>query len=282
MRPVDPIWPPPGAAPASPPAAFRAQRHHRTLFLSDLHLGARGCRAADLLRFLELNSADTVYLVGDILDLWHPRRVHWAAAQDRILGLLSARAAAGHRIVYLTGNHDQALGSRPHGMAVARQAVHATADGRAFLVLHGDCCDARVLRWHICTRIGSRIDGALRDLDAGLRRFRRRHPTEGRSLIARLLAALNAALALGSGHERRLVALARQAGRDGVICGHFHKPALNSRHGLIYANCGDWMDSCTALAEDHHGRLHLLTAAPGPVTEAATPAALPLPGALSG
>lgn len=240
-----------------------AVQDHRALFLSDLHLGARGCRVDQLGRFLATHSAGVIYLVGDILDLWHPRRPHWTKAHDSILGLLLARAEAGVRVVYLTGNHDTALHALAQHFAgrieVRESVVHHAGDGRAYLVLHGDCIDSRVLRSHVATRIGSRADNGLRALDGWLRRLRREARDEGeRSAIGALLSWVNTLLSMGRGYERRLVRLARSGGHDGVICGHFHKPALHDDHGPIYANCGDWMDSCTAIAEAEDGSLRLL------------------------
>lgn len=245
-----------------PSIDHRQSRRHRALFLSDLHLGSLGCRADLVLDFLQTNSAPVIYLVGDILDIWHPLHVHWTATHDAIIAHLSRQAEAGVRLVYLVGNHDHQMRQDSHRYlfpaTIQDQAVHETVDGRQFLVLHGDICDARVLRWHICTRIGSRVDSLLRLADHALRRLGRRLRPEERSLIQTALSWVNSALAIGHGHERRLVALARAGGQDGVICGHFHLAELHDDHGLIYANCGDWVDSFTALAEDQHGQLILL------------------------
>ena len=240
----------------------RVLRHHRALFLSDLHLGGHGCKADSILEFLQTNSADKLYLVGDILDIWHPVRPYWTEVHDSILSLILLRASKGMEVVYLTGNHDAALTRRFDrsfaGFQIVPETVHRTANGQSFLVLHGDCVDSRVLRWHICTRIGTRIDGALRGLDDALRRLRRHMPQDQRSLIERFLGGVNAIMATGTKHERRLTALARIAGQDGIICGHFHKPALHRIDGILYANCGDWVDSFTALAEDAEGQLRLI------------------------
>jgi UDP-2,3-diacylglucosamine pyrophosphatase LpxH len=237
-------------------------RRHRALFLSDLHLGSLGCRADLVLDFLQTNTAPVIYLVGDILDIWHPLHVHWTTTHDAIIAHLARQAEAGVRVVYLVGNHDHQMRQDTRRYlfpaAIAEQTVHDTADGKRFLVLHGDICDARALRWHICTRIGSRVDSLLRLADHALRRLGRRARPEERSLIQTVLSWINSAMAFGHGHERRLVALARAGGHDGVICGHFHLADLHDDHGLIYANCGDWVDSFTALAEDQSGRLTIL------------------------
>lgn len=237
-------------------------RRHRALFLSDLHLGALGCRADLILDFLRRNTAPVIYLVGDFLDIWHTPFVHWTATHDAILDLLFSRQQNGTRLVYLLGNHDAAM-CDPERAAIlpvelVERVTHETATGQRFLVLHGDQCDSRALRWHICTRIGSRVDAILRGLDRGLRRFGRRLAPQERSLVETVLSWINDAVAMGHGHEKRLVALARTSGHDGVICGHFHLAALHADQGLTYANCGDWVDSFTAIAEDMGGKLTLL------------------------
>jgi len=240
---------------------------HRTMFLSDLHLGAHGCRADAILAFLAQNDAETIFLVGDIFDIWDPLILNWGARQDRIVEILRARAAAGRRLVYLVGNHDRALaGLRAEewpararlGITVQRQVEHRAADGMLYLVLHGDVCDARLLRFHICTRLGSRVDGVLRLIDSGLRALRLRFGREARGPIEMLLRGLNTVLYRSHSHERRLVALAEGAGCDGIICGHFHLAALHDDHRRRYANCGDWTDNCTAIVENWDGRLRLL------------------------
>ncbi len=255
---------------------FSRVRHHRALFLSDLHLGTLGCRADLALSFLEQNSADTIYLVGDIFDLWDPLVIRWGAEHDRILTLLRARAGAGTELFFLTGNHDKPVASGLHRdprtdlPAVPQAAVtHAAADGRRYLVLHGDICDARFLRFHLLTRIGSRLDSLLRLLDGGLRRLRFRFGPDGRGPVELALSAVNDLLYRGRQHERRLVALARSGGHDGVICGHFHIAALHADFGLIYANCGDWVDSFSAIAEAADGSLRLLSLSPAEATQSA-------------
>lgn len=256
--------------------------HHRSLFLSDLHLGAPGCRAEPLLAFLQAHDADTIYLVGDTFDLWDPLFLNWGATHERILALLRSRAAGGRRIVLLAGNHDRALltargRARPEVAGLAtefpRDLIHHAPDGRRYLVVHGDVCDLRPFRFHICTRIGSRIDSFLRLLDHMLRPLRFRAGPGARGPAELAVSALNALLYKGRSHEGRLVQLARDKGCDGVISGHFHMAALHDDLGLRYANCGDWTDSCTALTEDADGRLCLVGMDSLPASDA-TPGSL--------
>jgi UDP-2,3-diacylglucosamine pyrophosphatase LpxH len=237
-------------------------QRHRTLFLSDLHLGAIGSKPDHILGFLEENHADHYVLVGDILDLWQPLLPHWREGDQRVLNHLRDRQAKGATLRYLRGNHDpnpqDVAASKRLDLAVEDALVHLSADGRRYLVLHGDCADGRAVRSHLMTRIGSRIDHILRRLDQGLSRLRRRSLPEARSTIEALLSWVNDAMYKSRGHERRLIDMARARGLDGVICGHFHIASLHEDHGLIYANCGDWVDSLTAIAESPDGGLQLL------------------------
>lgn len=256
----------------------------RALFLSDLHLGARAARPGLVLDFLAAHDAERIYLVGDILDLWHGGRTHWSDKAEAVVRMLSTRAGEGRRVIYLAGNHDAALrepgaARLPEGWELREAVTHEAADGQRYLVLHGDQADGRLFRFHVMTRIGSRLEAAVRAVDAwlGNDNAAQRHP-QTRSRIERMIAGFNALFVMGGRFERRLVKLARAVGADGVICGHSHRPALRDVDGALYANCGDWVDSFTALTEDHDGTLRLVAwgAAPsasghraGPVTQEA-------------
>jgi UDP-2,3-diacylglucosamine pyrophosphatase LpxH len=268
----------PRARPVSTP------RHFRSLFLSDLHLGALACRPQAVLGFLENHDADHIYLVGDILDVWHPLRPVWSERHDAVVDLLRRRASAGASVHYLFGNHDGAM-ARPSEQArlgldfltVAPEVTHVGADGRRYLVLHGDVVDVRPLRWSVITRLGSRVDGLLRGIDGRLRALRGVAVKPESTFIDMLIGGVNRITYAGQAHERRLVALARASDHGGVICGHFHIPALHDDHGILYANCGDWVDSMTALAETADGSLQLLQyAARGSAATAARGAADPV------
>lgn len=244
---------------------------HRALFLSDLHLGTLGSRPDLICDFLQSATAETIYLVGDIFDVWEPLIVRWGDSEQRVVDLLRQRAAEGSRLVYLRGNHDAAYMTgcctSPLGPEIAlpvepaAQVVHSLQDGQRLLVIHGDVCDARPLRLHILTRIGSRIDSMLLLVDGALRKLRIAFGPHGRGPLKLILAAVNDLLYRSRSHERRLVALSRAEGLDGVICGHFHIATLHHEHGPLYVNCGDWVDSFTAVVETQDGRLQLLGAA---------------------
>lgn len=268
-----------------PPSATETpRRSFRALFLSDFHLGARACKPAPILEFLRSVEAETIYLVGDILDLWHGGDVHWSETHDEIVTEIERHGRDGARVVYLPGNHDAMMrnpGARSFAHSELREAViHRGVDGTRYLVLHGDQCDRRILRWHFVTRLGSRVDAMMRRIDTGMRRWSGLSEAE-RSVIERAIVRVNGMMMLGDRFETRLTALASATGAEGVICGHSHKPALRRHNGLAYANCGDWIDNFTALAEDHDGRLKLIEyvpqSAPRPV-----PGPIPVPVPVSG
>lgn len=242
--------------------ADRPVRHHRSLFLSDLHLGALGSRADLVLDFLKSHLAESYLLVGDIVDLGTPLLSRWSAEHQAVIDFLRKRQDAGARITYVRGNHDPApedvQADRRLPVPVVDRAVHVAADGRRYLVIHGDEADMRLLRWHLLTRLGSLADGLLRRVDGVIGQLVTHGNPNRRSAIEALLAVVNRGLSPGRAHERRLADLARGAGCDGVICGHFHIAALRELKGVRYANCGDWTDSFTALVEDFSGRIQLM------------------------
>ena len=234
----------------------------RTLFLSDLHLGATSSRPDLVLAFLKRHRAQTYYLVGDILDLLPSAYQGFSRADMEVLAHLRARREEGAEIVYLVGNHDPAPSEvLPAHLLPAEplaEIIHHTADGRRFLVVHGDTEDRRLFRLHLLTRSFSLIDRLLRRLDACIGAFTNRASPTERSFVEFILSWTNWLLYPTRAHERRLMELARNKQADGIICGHFHIAALNNLHGLTYANCGDWIDSFTALAENMDGTLNLL------------------------
>ena len=247
----------------SQPTVGPVAYQHRALFLSDLHLGAIGGRADLILRFLRRNHAQTYILAGDILDMWHPMLPCWTEVHQQVIDHLHQRHRAGATLVYVRGNHDPEPLVAPPGRGLpvvpVLQAVHLAADGRRYLVVHGDGQDAMLFRSNLLRRAGTWIDNALRAADRAVfgLHSRPREPHR-RGTIEWVLSRFNAMMYPNRSHELRLVELARAEGMDGVICGHFHLPALHDDHGLTYANCGDWMDSFSAIAEDFSGRLRLM------------------------
>ncbi|MEM9998849.1 MAG: UDP-2,3-diacylglucosamine diphosphatase [Bacteroidota bacterium] len=238
--------------------------HYRTLWISDLHLGTRGSQAGLLLDFLRHNESDTLYLVGDIVDGWALKRsMNWGQLHNDVVQKLLRRVRKGTRAVYIPGNHDEFarayVGYQFGGIDVLRETVHTTADGRRLLILHGDEFDGAIRYAPWLSKLGARAYELALALNTVVNGVRKAFGKPYWSLAAYLKGKTKKAVQYMGDFEEAVAALAKDRGVDGVVCGHIHKPELREIDGVLYANCGDWVESCTALAEHHDGRLEILT-----------------------
>ncbi|MDO5631763.1 MAG: UDP-2,3-diacylglucosamine diphosphatase [Paracoccus sp. (in: a-proteobacteria)] len=257
-----------------PATPARSAAHFRTLFLSDLHLGALGCKAGGLLDFLNAHDAETIYLVGDIIDTWRPLGANWPEAHHQVLRLLTRRAQAGRRVVYIPGNHDAFFrhhtGTTMLGFDILPHDTHRTADGVRLLVTHGDCCDIFSDRLSMLSKAGSWLEAGIRRLGHGINVVRERLGRDGWDGLESALARFNRLIRSGDRFQDRLTDMARARGFDGIVCGHFHKPALHRNHDMLYVNCGDWIEHCSAVTESFDGTLRLIRWTPRPRPESQT------------
>ncbi|MEM1139301.1 MAG: UDP-2,3-diacylglucosamine diphosphatase [Pseudomonadota bacterium] len=236
---------------------------HRTLFISDCHLGSKNAKATYLLDFLRANEADTLYLVGDIIDgLQLKRSGFWDETHSAVLEAIFQKAASGTQVIYIPGNHDAWLrtyaGHRWAGIDIRLEDTFEAADGRRYLVTHGDAYDGFCQRSKLTVAVGDIAYTACTTANNLINRARRRLGRPYWPATALLKRHLKGARALIERFEAGLVAEADRRGVDGVICGHIHHAALQTREGLAYCNTGDWVESCTALVEDQDGRLRLV------------------------
>ena len=243
--------------PARPPLRLR------TAFISDVHLGFRGCRAEYLLNFLRSIEARQVYVVGDLIDFWALRRqVYWPHTHQEVLRTLLTLARSGTRVTYIPGNHDELCrdlcGSAYGPVEVRREHVHETADGRRLLLVHGDELDDAVKFGPLLKRVGTVAYDAIIRLNHAVHRVRRRMGYGYWSLADWIKHQVPDAVDYIERFERAAAAEAARRGLDGVICGHIHRPALKEIDGVLYCNDGDWVESCTSLVEDLNGRLAVL------------------------
>jgi UDP-2,3-diacylglucosamine pyrophosphatase LpxH len=236
---------------------------YRALFISDVHLGTRGCQAERLLDFLRYHDADVVYLVGDIVDGWQLRSSwRWPQTHNDVVQKLLRKARKGARIVYVPGNHDEFLrgyyGTHFGGVEVAEHAIHESADGKRYLVIHGDHFDLVVTQARWLALLGNKAyDFAIlaNRIFNGLRR-RLGFPYWSLSQWAKLKVK-NAVNYIGE-YEQALAEEARRHAVDGVICGHIHHAVIHDDFGIRYINCGDWVESCTAVVEHYDGRFEVV------------------------
>jgi UDP-2,3-diacylglucosamine pyrophosphatase LpxH len=236
----------------------------RTVWLSDVHLGSRACRVAMLLDFLQRTRCETLYLVGDIVDLEGLRRsFYWPPAHTEVLRLLLRKSQEGARVVYIPGNHDDDLrvliGQRVAGVEILARAIHTTSQGKRLLVLHGDEFDAVIKHGALSAVAGA---AAYRTLLCLNRFVHWLHELVGRpywSLAQHVKSRIGKAQRYIESFQQASLKAAAAAGVDGIVCGHIHKADLLTRDGLTYCNDGDWVESCTALVEHSSGELALLT-----------------------
>lgn len=244
------------------PNPISISRRFRTLFISDVHLGSRGCQADLLLDFLRHHDADTIYLVGDIVDGWQLRSSwYWPQAHNDVVQKLLRKARKGTRIIYIPGNHDEVLrdylGTHFGGIEVVEQAVHEAGDGKRYLVVHGDLFDVVIKHARWLAYVGGHAYEAAIFVNRVLNSVRRAFGFTYWSLSQwAKLKVKNAVNFIGE-FETVLAAEAHRHGVDGVICGHIHHAAI--RNGEIsYINCGDWVESCTAVVEHEDGRFEIV------------------------
>lgn len=240
-----------------------AETRFRTLFLSDLHLGTKGCQAELLLDFLKRHDADTIYLVGDIVDGWRLRSGwYWPQSHNDIVQKLLRKVRKGARMIYIPGNHDdfarEYVGYSLGGVEIMREAVHVMADGRRLLITHGDEFDivVRHARW-LAFLGGWAYEVALRTNTVfNIVRRRLGFPYWSFSAWAKLRVK-NAVNFIGS-FEEALVDHAKRHEAQGVVCGHIHHAAIRTIDGLTYVNTGDFVESCSAVVEHADGRLEII------------------------
>jgi|SRR5271165_190239 len=236
-------------------------RQFRALFISDLHLGAKASKAEAFIDFLRHHDADTIYLVGDIIDFWSvKRRPLWPQSHNDVLQKLLRKARKGTKIIYIPGNHDAPVRSYC-GMAfgaieIRRDAIHEMAGGDRFLVIHGDHFDAIVRHARWLAFLGDRTYEFVMWCNHALNRVRHAFGFNYWSLFGYLKLRVKSAARFIADFEYAMVEEARRRKASGVICGHIHHLADRTVEGIRYINCGDWLESCTAVAEDYDGCIY--------------------------
>lgn len=238
-------------------------RRYRALFISDLHLGTKACQAETFLDFLRCHDADRIYLIGDIVDFWRIRRgIYWPQAHNDVLQKLLRKARKGTELVLIPGNHDEALrdycGVKFGGIAIERNTIHIGADGRRYLVMHGDEFDVvvRYAKW--LALLGDWSYELALWANTHFNVLRRWFGMPYWSLSAYLKHRVKRAVNYIGEFELALSQEARRHGAQGVICGHIHHAAMRQVGDVIYINTGDWVESCTAVAETEEGIFEII------------------------
>jgi len=237
-------------------------RSIRTAWVSDLHLGTRASNAAAFLDFLRTHEIQTLYIVGDLIDVWQLRRgIYWPQEHNDVIQKILRAARKGTRVIYIPGNHDEFV-ERFCGVygniAIQKHAIHQTADGRRILVIHGHELDTVVqnVRWlAFAGDVGYQF---LLSLNPAINFFRRRFGRGYWSLSAYAKKRVKDAVNFVGEFEKAIVRYAERYEVDAVLCGHIHSAAIRQFGHVTYYNCGDWVETCSALIENHDGTIELL------------------------
>ena len=236
----------------------------RSIFLSDIHLGTRGCQAERLIDFLREYESEHLFLIGDIIDFWAMgRSIQWSAKQNTVVQKILRRARHGEKVVFIPGNHDEALreynGTSFGDILIAFEWLHVTADGKQLLLIHGDQFD-QVTRHHRWIAVLGDVGyDLLVRINGWLSWWRRTLRMNNYwSLAGFAKRKVKSAVTFIFDFEESVIHSVRDRGLNGVVCGHIHSATIKEVSGLLYINCGDWVDSCTAIVEHFDGRLELI------------------------
>lgn len=237
--------------------------HARTIWISDVHLGFRDCKSEYLYNFLSNIQCDTLFLVGDVVDLWSlKKRIFWPEEHYHILLKIYELADKGTRVIYIPGNHDDPfrrfVGEKFGPVEIHMEYDYETADGKTFLIFHGDAMDA-YMKFDWLTRFaGDVLYRFLLFINRWGNRFRKWLGRPYFSLAGQIKENVVGARNAINRYKQQCISEAMRRGYDGVVCGHIHASDLDRVKGFTYCNTGDWIESCTALVEDYAGHLRII------------------------
>ena len=257
----------PPVEPSVPERTVGERRKYRTIWISDVHLGTKGCNAELLIDFLDHTDSETMYLVGDIIDGWRlKKKFYWPPEHNDIVWRILKRAKRGTRIVYIPGNHDEMV--RPFsgmdfgGVEIRRAAFHDTADGRRLMVLHGDEFDTIMLAHRWLAFVGDALYHMMMKLNGWVASVRKLFGLPYWSISKAAKHKVKNAVEFISKYEEVVARAAGERGVDGVVCGHIHTAEIrdfeHEGRQIAYYNDGDWVEGCNALVEHFDGTMELL------------------------
>lgn len=239
-------------------------KKYRTIWISDLHLGTRGCKIDYLLDFIKNNESEYLYLVGDIIDFWRLRvSLYWPQSHNDFIQKILRKARKGTKVIYILGNHDESLKdfsplNLGENVFMMNEIVHMTADGKRLWVVHGDAFDG-ITRYHKWLAfMGDHAYTFLLWVNTYLNKVRKYIGKDYWSLSAYLKHKAKTAVSFINEFEKALSHECKARKYDGVICGHIHHAEIKKINDVDYYNTGDFVESCTALVEHYDGKIELI------------------------
>ena len=236
---------------------------YKSLFISDLHLGTKGCQADKLLEFFKFSRSENLYLVGDIIDVWAMQKTfYWPQPHNDVIQKILRKARHGTKVFYIVGNHDEVfrkfIPMHFGDINIVNRVIHETQLGKKYLVVHGDAWDGvmKYAKW--LSKLGSIAYELLLRLNIVINFFRKLRGKSYWSLAKFLKYKVKNAVKYIGEYERTVSDYAKRKNYDGIICGHIHHAEDQNFDGINYLNCGDWVESCTALAEKYDGTFEII------------------------
>lgn len=238
-------------------------KKYRSVFISDVHLGTKMSRADLLLDFLKTFESESIYLVGDIVDGWALNsNFYWPQEHNDVIQKLLRRARKGTKVVYIPGNHDEFLrsfGDHEFGNIILTDTyTHTAVDGRKFIVMHGDQFDVVINKMKWLAHFGSWAYDVLIYINIAVVKIRNLFNLPHWSLSAWAKYKVKKAVNFIGDYEENLASYAMSKGAQGIICGHIHHPNLRDVDGITYVNCGDWVETCSAIVEHMDGTMEIV------------------------
>ena len=240
--------------------------NYKSIFISDVHLGSKGCKADLLCEFLKHNTCENLFLVGDILDGWRmTRSFYWQQSHTNVIRRILTAAKRDSKVVYIVGNHDEFLREAlPHvenfgNIELTNVYRYSAVNGKTYIVMHGDAFDTLIrTKLKFLYNVGDYLYNVLLEVNHYLHLVRRFFGMSDWSLSAYLKYKTKQALSYLDDFEGLLVDYCEKKDADGIICGHVHHAAIKTIGGIEYMNDGDWVESCTALVEHHDGKWEII------------------------
>lgn len=241
------------------------KKHFRSIFISDSHFGYSISRADLLANFLEHHSCDNLYLVGDIIDFWIiEKKWFWSLDTSAAFGEIINKLRSGANVFYITGNHDEVVRRfldriKIEGVEIANEVEHRGVDGKKYLVVHGDMFDNETQIWSVISHIGNNAYLLSLYVNKWINKIREFLNLEPWSISLYLKQHVKRVVNYINDFERHMTMYCKKGNYDGAICGHIHHAHIRDIGELIYMNCGDWVESCTALVENDDGKFEIIT-----------------------
>ena len=236
---------------------------YKSLFISDVHLGTKGCQADKLLEFFKFSRSENLYLVGDMIDVWAMQKTfYWPQQHNDVIQKILRKARHGTKVFYIIGNHDEIfrkfIPMHFGDINIVNRVIHETQLGKKYLVVHGDAWDGvmKYAKW--LSKLGSIAYELLLRLNIVINFFRKLRGKSYWSLAKFLKYKVKNAVKYIGEYERTVSEYAKRKKYDGIICGHIHHAEDQNFDGINYLNCGDWVESCTALAEKYDGTFEII------------------------